>query len=87
MPDMSYDSWEMKSDMITGLQIRMAMAALRWSLDDLAEKSGVSWKTAQRAARPDGIPSTSAQNLDAIERALAGAGIDFSDGGVRLADQ
>ncbi len=73
--------------MITGRQVRMARAALRWSAKVLAEKAGVSWDTVQRMEASDGVPSASAKSLDAVERALEAAGVEFTDGdapGVRL---
>ena len=73
--------------MITGSQIRMARACLRWTAKNLAEKSGVSWATIQRMESVDGVPSASATNLEAVQRALEAAGVEFTDGdmpGVRL---
>lgn len=63
--------------MITGKQIRMAIAGLGWSLQDLADKSGISWRTVQKIAKTDGVSSSSGQTLAAIEAALQEAGIEF----------
>lgn len=63
--------------MLTGLQIRSARAALRWSLADLAEKSDVSLSTIRRAEAGDGVPKTTLPNLKALRRTLEAAGIEF----------
>ncbi len=65
--------------MITGIQIRMARAALRWSAKQLASEAGVSWATIQRIEATDGVPSALGQNLEAIQRALEAAGVEFID--------
>ena len=73
--------------MVTGLQIRMARACLRWTAKDLAEKSGVSWATIQRMESTDGVPPATTPNLEAVQRALEAAGVEFTNGdapGVRL---
>ena len=62
---------------------------LRWSARELSERSGVSLPTVQRMESVDGIPSSLGRNLDAVQRTLERAGIDFieDDGmgpGVRL---
>ena len=44
--------------MLSGVQIRMARNALRWSVKDLADQSGVSTSTITRAETVDGIPAT-----------------------------
>ena len=65
--------------MITGIQVRMARAALRWSAKHLASKTGVSWATIQRIEATDGVPSALGQNLEAIQRTLEAAGVEFID--------
>ncbi len=52
--------------MITSGQIRMARAFLRWSIDDLAKKSGVGASTIKRMETFDGVPSARVENLQAI---------------------
>ena len=64
--------------MISGSQIRAARGFLRWSIKDLAEKSGISWPTIQRLEQEDGIPNTKAQTLLDVKKALEIAGIDFT---------
>lgn len=63
--------------MITGAQLRAARGLLRWSARELAEQSGVSLPTIQRMEGVDGVPSASAKNVDAVQRALERAGVEF----------
>lgn len=53
--------------MITAGQIRMARAFLRWTIEDLAQKSGVGVTTIKRMETFDGIPSARVENLQAIK--------------------
>ena len=77
----------------TGAQIRAARALIGWSATALAQRSGVSYPTIQRAESIDGIPRMQAPNLAAIQRALEEAGVVFLEDrelreggpGVRLA--
>jgi transcriptional regulator with XRE-family HTH domain len=68
------------------VQVKMARAALGWTVRLLAEKAGVSHDTIVRFERGDDLkPST----VEAIKRALEKAGIEFlgtpEDGlGIRL---
>ncbi len=75
--------------MLTSDQIRAARALIRWSAQNLADESGVSWKTIQRMEAADGMPSATAKNLKAIQDTLEDAGVIFIDAdeegpGVRL---
>jgi transcriptional regulator with XRE-family HTH domain len=63
--------------MVTGAQVRMARAFLRWSAVELAEKSGVGISTIQRIESDDGFPIARGGNIEAVHSALAGAGITF----------
>ena len=45
----------------------MARAFLRWSIEDLAKKSGVGASTIKRMETFDGIPSARVENLQAIK--------------------
>lgn len=63
--------------MITGVQIRSARSALRMSVNQLAEASGVSVRTIKRMELEDGIPNSTRPNLSAIEATLIAAGIEF----------
>ena len=70
--------------MVTSAQIRMARAALQWTVRELAERSGVHRNTITRLeTRGTGNGPTMA----AIRRALESAGVEFTNGdqpGVRL---
>lgn len=63
--------------MLVGAQIRSARHGLRWTVQELADYSGVSVSTVKRIEADDGIPSASARNLSAIKIALEAAGIEF----------
>ena len=68
--------------------MRAARAMLDWSQTKLAEESGVSVETIKRLERMDGaIEATKVITLDAIQKALTGAGVEFTNGdepGVKL---
>jgi transcriptional regulator with XRE-family HTH domain len=65
-------------------QLRMARAAVRWGVRELAAKAGVSANTVARIEiGGDAKQST----MDALQRALEAAGVEFTNGekpGVRL---
>jgi transcriptional regulator with XRE-family HTH domain len=63
--------------MVTGLQIRMARAALGWSIVKLASLTEVSVSAIQRAEQSEGVPSMRATSLFRIERALLDGGVVF----------
>ena len=63
--------------MITTAQIRAARGLLRWTVKDLAEKSGVSTPTIHRLEQEDGIPSGRSQTLAEIQKAIEKAGVEF----------
>ena len=74
---------------LTSEQIKMARAALDWSIDVLAEKTDVSSRTIKRIEAQVGIPVATEANLRLIRETLQAAGIEFigdaGDGpGVRL---
>ncbi len=60
--------------MITGIQVRMARAGLKWSGQQLSEESGVGLSTVKRLEQEDGYPSVRIQNLQAIEKAFLSTG-------------
>lgn len=76
--------------MITGAQIRMARAALHWTVAQLADKAELNWARAQVLERTDGIPTVSEDTLAKIRLVFEQSGIVFIDGdpqigpGVRL---
>jgi transcriptional regulator with XRE-family HTH domain len=63
--------------MFTGAQVRMARAFLKWSLADLAEKSGLGISTIQRIEADDGFPAARGGNIEAVNKTLVAAGITF----------
>ena len=75
--------------MVTSGQIKMARAALGWSVDKLATTSAVGVRTIHRIEAQVGIPNATVGNLKLIRETLEAAGIEFigepSEGpGVRL---
>ena len=78
--------------MITAEQMRAARALLKWSAQNLADHSGVTWRTIQRLESEVGIPASRTKNLIKIRKVLEDAGVVFIDQneesgpGVRLKD-
>ncbi len=78
--------------MITAEQMRAARALLKWSAQNLADHSGVTWRTIQRLESEVGIPASRTKNLIKIRQVLEDAGVVFIDQneesgpGVRLKD-
>jgi transcriptional regulator with XRE-family HTH domain len=67
------------------IQLRMARAAIGWGVRELAEKAGV---TANTVTRIENGADAKQSTIDALQRALEVAGIEFTNGdqpGVRLA--
>ncbi len=52
----------------------MARAFMRWSIEDLARKSGVGASTIKRMETFDGIPRARIENLEAIRDTFVGTG-------------
>lgn len=63
--------------MISVDQIRMARAALAWSLELLSEESGVSARTIRRIESEGGLEKATKANLKLIRETLEAAGIEF----------
>ena len=63
--------------MVTGEQIKMARAALGWSIEKLAEASSVGVRTINRMAAQRGVPKATQANLRLIRSTLEEAGIEF----------
>jgi len=61
--------------MVTGEQVRAAIAALRWTRAQLSEASGVPPRTIQRIAEAEGLPNTYARTLVQVRKALQAAGV------------
>ena len=69
---------------MSSLQCRMARAALGWGIRDLAAAAKVSLDTVARFERGDELKE---RTVDALQRALETAGVEFTNGdqpGVRL---
>lgn len=64
---------------ITGAQLRAARALLRWSADDLAEKTKIGIATLRRAESADGPVGMTAANAASVRAALESAGVIFVD--------
>lgn len=63
--------------MICGTQIRSARAALRWTIEELAGKSGLGVRTIKRFEAVDGVPGSRTQTLREIAATFEAAGIEF----------
>ena len=75
--------------MIIGNQIRIARFALRWTVQELSERTGVNVRTVKRIEAEDRVPHASAQTLQTLQAALEAAGIEFigtpdNDPGIRI---
>ena len=66
--------------LITSGQIRMARAFLRWSIEELAERSGVGASTIKRMETFEGIPKSRVENLQAIHDTFIATGKVRFDG-------
>ena len=58
-------------------QIRMARAALGWSFEVMAERSGVSARTIRRIESEGGLMNATNANMRLIRETLEAAGIEF----------
>jgi DNA-binding Xre family transcriptional regulator len=67
----------MQKALITTPQIRAARALLRWSANDLSDKSGVGISTIKRLEVMDGVPAINISTMVAIQSALESAGVEF----------
>lgn len=63
--------------MLTGTQIRMALVALGWTYERLAQETGLSEATINRACRPEGVPDVRASTLAKIQATMEVAGATF----------
>ena len=62
---------------LTGEQIRAARAMVQWRAVELAERAGVGLLTVERAERQTGPITMMRANMDAIQRTLEAAGVEF----------
>lgn len=63
--------------MLTSNQIRIARFALRWSMQELSEKTDASMRTLRRIEATDSIPHSSAATVQSLQDCLEAAGIEF----------
>lgn len=63
--------------MLTAAQIRAARALVDWSGPNLAQASGLSLPTIRRMESAVGPGRSSVDNVEAVQRALEGAGVIF----------
>jgi transcriptional regulator with XRE-family HTH domain len=66
---------------LTSAQIRAARALIRWSAQDLADRSGVGVTTIRRAELHDSETQLTRVNDQTIRRTLEEAGVAFIDKG------
>ena len=64
--------------MITGIQIRAARSALRWTAEDLASRAEIASRTVKRMESYDSVPKSSSQTLEKMRKAFEVAGIEFT---------
>lgn len=67
--------------MLTAEQIKAARALIDWSQPQLAEASRLSMPTIRRMEGPLGPGRSTAVNVEAVKRALEGAGVVFLEAG------
>jgi PAS domain S-box-containing protein len=63
---------------LTGIQVRSARAILNWSVDRLAQESGVRPGTIRRLEELNGAFTSGEAEVSAIEKTLSGAGVEFA---------
>ena len=63
--------------LLTSCQVRMARAALKWSVDELARQSGVNSRTISRIESTNGIPNIEINTLVRIQSACESHGVVF----------
>ena len=63
--------------MITSGQIKAARALVGLTVAELAKKAGIGFTTMVRLEAADGIPSGTVRTLDAVQKTLEEAGIEF----------
>ena len=63
--------------MLTGLQIRAARSALRWSANELADRTEIASKTIRRIEACDGLPDSKLSTIAKIKSTFEAFGIEF----------
>jgi len=67
----------MQGEGLTAQQIKAARGALGWSVQDLADRTGVGTATISRYELSDAVPRSRKDNLAKIRLAFEAAGIEF----------
>lgn len=62
---------------LTACQIRAARAMLRWPIEELARRSGVSQATLRRIESVYGVPNVRLDTLSKLQRSFEAAGVRF----------
>lgn len=67
----------MQGPALTAQQIKAARGALGWSVQDLADRTGVGTATISRYELANAVPRSRKDNLEKIRTAFEAAGIEF----------
>lgn len=67
----------MQGESLTAQQIKAARGALGWSVQDLADRTGVGTATISRYELAVAVPKSRKDNLEKIRLAFEAAGIEF----------
>ena len=63
--------------MITPLQIRVARAILRWTVDDLSKKTGIGWARVQHLEKIDKFETSHLEKVKIIQITFEKEGLVF----------
>lgn len=63
--------------MLTGVQIRAARHALKWTFEHLAKESSISLRTLKTLETFDGVPECRTITMNKVQKAFETAGIEF----------
>jgi transcriptional regulator with XRE-family HTH domain len=63
--------------LITSSQIKAGRALVDWTARDLAAKADIGFSTLIRLESANGVPAGNIKTIDAVKKALEGAGIEF----------
>lgn len=64
--------------MLVSEQVRMARGALRWSVAQLSEASGVSARTIARIEASDGVPRVNVTSIERLKVTFESQGVEFT---------
>jgi len=65
--------------MITSLQIRIARAILRWTVDDLSKKTNIPWARIQFLEKIENFEKSHLDKVDIIQKTFEGEKLVFID--------